>query len=1096
MFSFFSKKDGYHEIPDTIEVSENQAEYNTDHNMNPRTTDHRYGHIDYRGDKRLIERGGDFHQSTGKIALRKKIKRRYFRALYGMDLFHSLVDAPTTRIIAILMGTYMSLVVSFAVVYYLISITWGCNLDITNFAAACFFSLETMATIGYSTKDIFFDDCIITLIVLSFQICVKLIADAVTIGVIYCKLSRPHARASTVIFSDKGVIRRIRGKLYFMFQLCELRKHQLVEAHVRVYCVRKEVDLASCFAEDEGSDSEDESVETLNTLPDLAPRRSSVSSAPGNGSSGFSFNLNLGFNRSTKNTSTAVPDEETGLLPGKSFSKMEYHTLPELPSDGLSGGWENRAQRPSYMQTCAMRLNHPNDEMGGMLLLMTPQVVVHEIDAGSPLMPPPVWYSNYPTGEFSRAFSEFPSPWQHQQPHDGEMGPGASVSGLGVHEEGDCIRWRPPAYRGFIHHIPAHQLPYYHTAQEQSDPQPASTTPTVRFQNEHVPAKGVTNSLIPKPQRSLHRYNADSSADDFNTSWHKMDYEGTGTGDPVQSWYYDAEALARIEFPSVTRRIDTDNITAGAPATTASGYGEYATAAATAGMSSQQQPHTGSTGSGGIGQRHSSMRVPGNSNASEEHTGIAPPPLQHPRSLQPHGSSANLRDEEGRAVGDWSLQSAGLSGYADLLNPSPSGLRSASTSYLNLRAALHVDSPLSKSHARLPSMNANSMSFMLSQHRHSAPTTPVNSATDTIKAKKKENVTSPLSMDEPEETKSPLLSINEGMERVKPTISPVSRIPVLSRPNSSFSLLTGVSLPTSSSPAGITSSSLSQASPSAASAISTPESTPTASPSKISLTNHSSVPTSSMEITTSPLSPTADVAGTTGNSETKRSLTRTKSKRDSYVSPYKQALRQSSTPTVSAEGSKTVENSVPVVNEATVEAVHPPVLRTAPVLASTAAGNTAMNTHSWSRPVPQPPLPQGQGPQPSTTTGLKVGGAGIDAGHHHHHHHHAPAAAGVGATDSMYNSWQSEERHMVQRYMRDRQIEIIVIVEGVDAATGGNVQARHSYTSDELEWDKSFQCCVFKDPKDGCPTIDFSLFHELLDVPPDAPFAGVVHSSI
>lgn len=35
-----------------------------------------------RGDKRLIERGGDFYQSTGKISLRKKIKRNDWRYLY------------------------------------------------------------------------------------------------------------------------------------------------------------------------------------------------------------------------------------------------------------------------------------------------------------------------------------------------------------------------------------------------------------------------------------------------------------------------------------------------------------------------------------------------------------------------------------------------------------------------------------------------------------------------------------------------------------------------------------------------------------------------------------------------------------------------------------------------------------------------------------------------------------------------------------------------------------------------------------------------------------------------------------------------------
>jgi len=33
-----------------------------------------------------------------------------------------------------------------------------------------------------------------------------------------------------------------------------------------------------------------------------------------------------------------------------------------------------------FKQSCTMRLNHPNDELGSMLLLMTPQMVVHELD--------------------------------------------------------------------------------------------------------------------------------------------------------------------------------------------------------------------------------------------------------------------------------------------------------------------------------------------------------------------------------------------------------------------------------------------------------------------------------------------------------------------------------------------------------------------------------------------------------------------------------------------------------------------------------------------------------------------------------------------
>ncbi|KAF1322507.1 Inward rectifier k channel protein, partial [Globisporangium splendens] len=44
------------------------------------------------------------------------------------------------------------------------------------------------------------------------------------------------------MFTNSAVIRRIRGSYYLMFQVCERRKHQLVEAHVRLYAVRHEFD--------------------------------------------------------------------------------------------------------------------------------------------------------------------------------------------------------------------------------------------------------------------------------------------------------------------------------------------------------------------------------------------------------------------------------------------------------------------------------------------------------------------------------------------------------------------------------------------------------------------------------------------------------------------------------------------------------------------------------------------------------------------------------------------------------------------------------------------------------------------------------------
>lgn len=116
-----------------------------------------------------------------------------------------------------------------------------------------------------------------------------------------CLRFRATSRRHTVVFSNNAVIRRIRGKLYFMLQVSELRATQLVETHVRLYMVRHE----SIGAQSGGSPG--------------GPQQ--------------------------------VPSEEDVLC----------------------------------TQTCAMRLSHPNDDLGSKLLLSTPQVIVHEIDEHSPL---------------------------------------------------------------------------------------------------------------------------------------------------------------------------------------------------------------------------------------------------------------------------------------------------------------------------------------------------------------------------------------------------------------------------------------------------------------------------------------------------------------------------------------------------------------------------------------------------------------------------------------------------------------------------------------------------------------------------------------
>lgn len=144
-----------------------------------------------------------------------------------------------------------------------------------------------------------------------------------------------------------------------MFQVCELRKNQLVEAHIRLYVIRNEVELHVIRNEVQCPTNRGEGSQPLSSQHDIE-------------SNYGSFPANSNYN--------------------------------------------------CFKQSCAMRLNHPNDELGSMLLLMTPQIIVHELDirwlhatvcvsfrlsvclmtcpstqlyrCSSPLMPPPIWNRN------------------------------------------------------------------------------------------------------------------------------------------------------------------------------------------------------------------------------------------------------------------------------------------------------------------------------------------------------------------------------------------------------------------------------------------------------------------------------------------------------------------------------------------------------------------------------------------------------------------------------------------------------------------------------------------------------------------------------
>lgn len=101
---------------------------------------------------RILARDAAFNQSKGRMNIKKLIKHADWAQLYADDLFHSMIDAPTSRTLLLLFVSYLSIVFFYAVLYLFVGEVYDCNLEIYNFVEAFFFSLETMATIGYGNE--------------------------------------------------------------------------------------------------------------------------------------------------------------------------------------------------------------------------------------------------------------------------------------------------------------------------------------------------------------------------------------------------------------------------------------------------------------------------------------------------------------------------------------------------------------------------------------------------------------------------------------------------------------------------------------------------------------------------------------------------------------------------------------------------------------------------------------------------------------------------------------------------------------------------------------------------------------------------------
>uniref|UniRef100_A0A1I8G100 G protein-activated inward rectifier potassium channel 3 n=1 Tax=Macrostomum lignano TaxID=282301 RepID=A0A1I8G100_9PLAT len=194
--------------------------------------------------KRLVFKNGECNISHYNI---KKRKRRFLA-----DIFTTLVDMKWRYTLLLFVVTFISGWLFFSLMWWLICFAHGdlddkrplgfvpCVINLDNFSDALLFSIETQQTIGYGYRYPT-DRCPEAVLMVMTQSCFGVIIQALMTGLVFAKLSRPKKRAETLMFSKSAVICKRDGQMVLLFRVGDMRKSQLIEAHVRAVLIKKRI---------------------------------------------------------------------------------------------------------------------------------------------------------------------------------------------------------------------------------------------------------------------------------------------------------------------------------------------------------------------------------------------------------------------------------------------------------------------------------------------------------------------------------------------------------------------------------------------------------------------------------------------------------------------------------------------------------------------------------------------------------------------------------------------------------------------------------------------------------------------------------------
>ncbi len=152
------------------------------------------------------------------------------------DAYHLILTLSWPQFAGFVFGVYLAINLVFAVLY-LLGAHAIAEMSPGSFSDAFFFSVETLATVGYGHM---YPETLYGHVITMLEIMVGMFGLAVITGLIFVRFSRPTAR---VHFSKVAVIAPFDGVPNLMVRVANLRHQPMIEAEFRMIMLRSHITL-------------------------------------------------------------------------------------------------------------------------------------------------------------------------------------------------------------------------------------------------------------------------------------------------------------------------------------------------------------------------------------------------------------------------------------------------------------------------------------------------------------------------------------------------------------------------------------------------------------------------------------------------------------------------------------------------------------------------------------------------------------------------------------------------------------------------------------------------------------------------------------